>query len=195
MISPLLPAVGVREIWLMSYLGFTWLLGIELRSLCFNGKYFTDWATSPILHTDLCEIYVKSTILPLQWWMSDAIYAVLLPPVQSITKHLNLLFVIVLKHISFFLSATVFRLYWLPSSGYIWEMEGVDKRWQERENHRVIVSRSGLHSSDANGVLRASGAPAKLCTSAPLTLARCGNHFLQLLNSGFPHFSITFSSS
>lgn len=25
--------------------------------------------------------------------------------------------------------------------------------------------------------------------------SRCGNHFIQLLNSGFPHFSITFSSS
>lgn len=101
MISPLLAAVCEREIWLMSYLGFTWLLGIELRSLCFNGKYFTDWAASPILHTDLCERYVKSTTLPLQWWKSDAIYAVLPPPVQSITKHLNPLFVIVLKHILF----------------------------------------------------------------------------------------------
>lgn len=96
---------------------------------------------------------------------------------------------------SFFLPATVFKLHWLPSSGSILEMEGVDRRWKERENHRVIVSRSGLQSSDASRVLGASGAPAKLCTSVPLTLARCGNHFPQLLNSGFPHFSITFSSS
>ena len=96
---------------------------------------------------------------------------------------------------SFFPPATVFKLHWLPSSGSVWEMEEVEKRWKERENHRVIVSRSGLHSSDARGVLGASGAPAKLCTSVPLTLARCGNHFPQLLNSGFPHFSITFSSS
>lgn len=96
---------------------------------------------------------------------------------------------------SFFPPATLFKLHWLPSSGSIWEMEGVDKKWKERENQRVIVSRSGLHSSDAGGVLGASLAPAKLCTSVPLTLVRCGSHFPQLLNSGFPHYSITFSSS